>query len=391
MMIENVKTNIVPSLTWNWLKSNNDVVSISQDTSAFYENNGKIAENVNGISVENIDFYDFADDFPKNLSGVFNKSNPKPVDLGYNKENSSLENIKKNNDKNFADKKNNEELHPIESVILKTAKNPKTIVIDGQNQKPFIINFNFDLPSVNKYSIFAKKDSLGTVVFVYKGESDSLIKTDVYIEENANLKIIKVQLLGKDCLNIDDTAIFQKENSKVHFVQIELGGKHVNSGLHVVLQGNNARFVSDTAYFTKGEQLLDMNHIVDHYGKKSESKMFVYGSLKDNSKKTYRGTIDLKKGCCGAKGNETEEVLLLSPKVVNKSLPVILCDEEDVEGEHGSTIGKLSKQMLFYMQTRGITEDVAEILFSRARIQAAADLILNENVKNEIFTFLDKS
>ena len=69
-------------------------------------------------------------------------------------------------------------------------------------------------------------------------------------------------------------------------------------------------------------------------------------------------------------------------------MPVILCDEEDVEGEHGATIGKLSGEMLFYMQTRGISEGTAKTLLSRAKIQAAADLIPDENVKNEINCFL---
>lgn len=403
MTIENVKTNIVPSLTWNWLKSNNDVVSILRDSSDFSENHGKITGSADGISVEDADFFDFARDFPKNLSGVFNKPNPKPADSRSERknENNNLKKDEANEIKN-SDEKNSgekpeldenscEKLHPIENLILKTVKTQKTIVIEGENQNPFIINFDFNSPAVNKYDIFAKENSSGVAIFVYKGNADSLIKTNVYAAKNSNLKIVKVQLLEENCLHIDDTAIFQKENSKVHFIQIELGGKHVNSGLRVVLKENSASFVSNAAYLTKGEQLLDMNHIVEHFGEKTESKMRVQGSLKDDSKKTYRGTIDLKKGCRGAKGNETEETLLLSPNVVNKSLPIILCDEEDVEGEHGATIGKLSAQTLFYMQTRGISEDVAQILFSKAKIQAAADLIPDENVKNEILNFSDKT
>ena len=118
--------------------------------------------------------------------------------------------------------------------------------------------------------------------------------------------------------------------------------------------------------------------------------MQVDGTLKDNAQKAYRGTINLKKGCCGAKGHEMEETLLLSPKTVNKSLPVILCDEEDVEGEHGATIGRLSSDILFYMQSRGISEKEAEVLMSRAKIQAAVDLIPDEQVKEQIGTFLEK-
>ena len=88
--------------------------------------------------------------------------------------------------------------------------------------------------------------------------------------------------------------------------------------------------------------------------------------------------------------DEMEEVLLLSPKAVNKSIPVILCDEEDVEGEHGSSIGRLSKEMLFYMESRGISEAEAEKIMSRAKIQAAASLLPDEDIKEKINAFLDK-
>ena len=119
--------------------------------------------------------------------------------------------------------------------------------------------------------------------------------------------------------------------------------------------------------------------------------MSVNGSLKDNAVKVYRGTIDLKKGCSGAKGNEMEESLVLSPATVNKSLPVILCDEDDVEGEHGSTIGRLSSDILFYMQTRGISEEQAQKIMSRAKIQAAADTIPDEEIKTKISQWLDSN
>ena len=44
MIVENVKTNVVPSLTWNWLKSNNDLLSIEGEVCDFNENNGNISE-----------------------------------------------------------------------------------------------------------------------------------------------------------------------------------------------------------------------------------------------------------------------------------------------------------------------------------------------------------
>ena len=388
MIVENVKTNVVPSLTWNWLKLNNDLLSIEGQICDFYENNGNIVELPDGFSVKNLCDVAFPQERFENLSGVFNRANPKPFDSGFiaNSKDVKVDVLKK------ADS------HPLEKIIRQNSNNQKVIMIEGETQNPLVINFDFsgsfegkkNCKAVNSYKIIAKKDSRATVCFVFKGNSDcALVKNDIYIEENAELKIVKVQLMENKSLLLDDTAIFQEKSSRADFVQIELGAAHVDSGLHVVLKGDYSKFVSNTAYLCRDDQYLDMNHIVDQYGKKSECKMFVNGSVKDSAKKTYRGTIDLKKGCCGAKGNEMEETLLLSPKAVNKSLPVILCDEEDVEGEHGATIGRLSADMLFYMQTRSISQKMAEELLSKAKVQAAVDLIESQSVKDEILDFIN--
>ena len=132
-----------------------------------------------------------------------------------------------------------------------------------------------------------------------------------------------------------------------------------------------------------------MNQVVVHKGKKTVCDMKTHGTAKDDATKTYRGTIDLVKGCNGSKGNEIETTLLLSPKAVVKAAPIILCGEEDISAEHGSTIGKLSNEMLFYMNSRGIDQKTAEALLTRAKITAASAAIPDESVQNEILEYLN--
>ena len=378
MKIENVKTNVVPSITWNWLKSNNDIVTVDAQFSTAVpaitnEKNVQISE---GCTINKILSADFG-------SGVFNKTNGKVKDL---RNQDGTTNPKEDSSK-IPDYTN----HPLLQVLNQTVNNPQMITISKSFEEPLILTFDFDKPSAAAQIIYAKENTKGTIILIYKGNGPaSILQTKVYAESYANIHLIKAQLLDSGALHFDDTQVFCEENASVKFTQIELGASHVNSGLHVNLNGYQSSFDSKVAYLCQNDQILDMNHIVYHYGKKSECNMQVDGTLKDNAQKAYRGTIDLKKGCCGAKGHEMEETLLLSPKTVNKSLPVILCDEEDVEGEHGATIGRLSSDILFYMQSRGINEKEAEVLMSRAKIQAAVDLIPDEQVKEQIGTFLEK-
>ena len=107
-------------------------------------------------------------------------------------------------------------------------------------------------------------------------------------------------------------------------------------------------------------------------GKKTTCNLDANGVLADRSRKVLRGTIDLVHGCKGAEGTEREMVLLADEKVVNKTIPTILCDEDDVAGNHGATIGHVRPEQMNYLMTRGISQEAAERLFANATLEEAA-------------------
>ena len=91
--------------------------------------------------------------------------------------------------------------------------------------------------------------------------------------------------------------------------------------------------------------------------------------MMDCAKKVFRGTIDFKNGSSDSVGSENETVLMLGEDVVNKTVPLILCAEENVEGTHGATIGELDDATLFYFESRGISKERAEAIMARAAIE----------------------
>ena len=96
------------------------------------------------------------------------------------------------------------------------------------------------------------------------------------------------------------------------------------------------------------------------------------GVLAGRASKTLRGTIDLVRGCKGAEGTENETVLLIDEGVHNKTVPVILCNEDDVAGNHGATIGHIRDEQLFYLASRGLSQEAAERMFASAIVEQAA-------------------
>ena len=352
-MEKQIDINPIPYLTWTWLKINKD--SVTYDFS-LEENNGTDQQIPDGVSV---------------TSG----------------------------------KKVETRLHEPENSIGKEAVELITDATTGKiytfekgeagdDTKPLIIRINVDSNCATHNIIHAKAGTNCNVIIVYEGgfsiPSTSSVITKIYAEKNAQVHISKVQLCDNSVNQIDDTQIVCGDNAKVSFTQIELGGSHINNSFHATLEGYQSKFESDTAYICKDTQYIDMNQTVVHTGKKTNCNMKTDGTVKDNTTKTYRGTIDMRKGCCGSKGNEMETTLLLSPAAVVKAAPIILCGEEDISAEHGSTIGKLSKEMLFYMNSRGIDQKTAEAMLTRAKITACATNIPDETIRTEINEWLNK-
>ena len=240
--------------------------------------------------------------------------------------------------------------------------------------------------------ITAEENAEITVIMDYTSAKNaggfSSIKTKLIAKPYSKIHLVKVQLLGSNYVQIDDTFGECDDSAKIEVTQIELGGSKVYAQVKNELDGYESRFKSDTAYITENGQILDMNYVVNHHGAKTDTKMIVKGVVGDAALKVYRGTIDFKRGCTDATGDEQEETLLMSKTAVNKSIPMILCDEENVAGTHGATLGRLGADELFYMQSRGISEEEAKLMMKKAKVLSIASLIPSDAVREKIENFL---
>lgn len=79
---------------------------------------------------------------------------------------------------------------------------------------------------------------------------------------------------------------------------------------------------------------------------------------------------------------------MLGEKAVNQTIPLILCGEEDVEGNHGATIGKLDEELLFYLSSRGMAQEEIYEMVARGRLDAVAAKIPDKTVREEVGRYL---
>lgn len=263
-------------------------------------------------------------------------------------------------------------------------------------KQPLVLNFTYE---ENKYvanclAIHLLPGSRLTVLMDFSAVNESAgtaaLQTKVYAEEGAVLHLVQVQRLGKGFTFYNDIGAKCDKNARVETIQLVLGGKNTYLGSRTALEGESSALSSDVGYLVGANEHLDMNFVAYHTGKKTESRMDASGVLRDNGFKLFRGTIDFRKGCAGAAGNEKEDVLLLDDAVVNQTIPLILCEEEDVEGNHGATIGKLDEELLFYLESRGMPEEAVYEMMAQARIDAIAGKIPDAGVQEKVRAYLER-
>ncbi len=261
------------------------------------------------------------------------------------------------------------------------------------------IAWHYEIPSecqsAGAQILHLKENSSLTLLMDYASEREAegllAISTKVVLERGAKLQLVKAQKLGRGFTHLDDLGVSMANDSALTLTQVELGSGKSYVGIQVEEIGSRSTFTGAMGYLGTENQLIDINYNVIQRGRKTNSNMMFDGVLADRAEKSFRGTIDFRNGAIGSVGDEQENVLLLDPEIVNKTLPVILCEEEDVEGRHGATVGKLAEDMLFYMASRGIDEKQAEKIMVRARLGAVTRLVPNKELRDSLNAYVEEA
>lgn len=281
-----------------------------------------------------------------------------------------------------------------EENVLKKANHELCLEMNEKGEEIHIL-YDFDdenLNLVNAIEIIANEDA--NVFIEYQSHTNQkcfhngMIR--VTAKENTRVTITVINLLNESSSHFEAIENQIQGGAKVKYTIVDLGGEKSITNYYTNISGERAENDLKTIYLGIKNQLKDMNYIVDLKGEKSTVDIDVQGALKDKSKKNFKGTIDFKKGAKKARGNENEYCLLLSNQAKSLALPMLLCTEDDVEGNHSTASGKVDKEEIFYIMSRGISYQEAIKLIVKARFHQILERITDEKEKNKVLQEIDR-
>ena len=267
----------------------------------------------------------------------------------------------------------------VQSFTLKEEVSSLTFDFDNKNNY-LVDSLVFSLPEGKESTLILDYNNLqnayhnGAVKFVCKQGS------------NLNVALVVTSSFSTNLLDI--SCVLQK-NAKADFTIIDFSSQTSVYKFDSVLKGENSEFILNTIYFGEQKAKLDFNYISTIFAPNCKANINIVGALTGESQKSFKGDIDFRRGAKKSKGIEKDFCLLLSKEASSKSMPMLLCTEEDVDGSHSSSTGQIDKNVMFYLMSRGLDRAEALKLYVKSSF---ASLLKNvpQSIQTKVEEMIDR-
>lgn len=185
---------------------------------------------------------------------------------------------------------------------------------------------------------------------------------EIVLEQGAQLDYVNIQDWDRNVLNFTSERARLGPDARLNWVAGHLGSRLTKTFLDARLDGPGARVQLSGAYFADGAQHLDLDTEQNHLHPHTTSDLLYKGALKGRARTVWQGMIRVAPGAQRTDGYQANRNLILSGQARADSLPGLEILADDVRCTHGSTVGQLDPDEVFYLMARGIPRAEAERL-----------------------------
>jgi len=205
---------------------------------------------------------------------------------------------------------------------------------------------------------------------------------EVTVGDAANLRFVELQSWGEHVWNFSHERATIGKDANLDWIFGAVGSRLTKNFSDIDLAGVGSSGRMSGFYFADGTQHLDhdtqQNHLVPH----TNSDLLFKGALKEKSRSVWQGMVYVAPGAQKTDGYQANRNLILSDTARADSIPGLEISADDVRCSHGSTIGKIDPEPLFYLLSRGIPQEDAERLIVEGFFDPIMQRIPFEGVRN---------
>ena len=211
------------------------------------------------------------------------------------------------------------------------------------------------------------------------------------LKDQSHVAWLKVQEESQAAFHIGRTQIEVGKDCQLENFLFSNGARLGRNTLEVLLQGTGATAQVHGVYATAGSQHIDNNTTIDHLVGHCQTDQLYKGLLDGESRAVFNGKVLIRRLAQKANSNQLNNNLLLSRKAEVDTKPMLQIDADDVKATHGSTVGQLNQEELFYLLSRAIPKSKAIPLLSYGFLSEVIEKITHEETRQWLTKKLDRT
>lgn len=202
----------------------------------------------------------------------------------------------------------------------------------------------------------------GCTAPVYTTDSFHSGVIEIVVKKGARCRYSTIQNWSVNVYNLVTQRAIVHEDAVMEWVDANMGSKITMKYPSCYLVGEGARGeILSMAFASKGQQ-QDTGGKIVHAAPNTSSKITSKSISKDGGQASYRGLLKVHNGAAGSRSNVVCDALLLDPESRSDTYPYIEISEEDVTIGHEASVSKVGEEQLYYLMSRGLSEDEATAL-----------------------------
>jgi len=261
-------------------------------------------------------------------------------------------------------------------------------------EKPLYVRISATGQTFWRLVVVAEEGARASLVEEYASPADdteaySNAVTELFVEPAAKLEYVSLQNLARETWHFASHHARVERDAELDWVAGGFGSKKGKTRIQNDLAGRGATSRVTGAYFADGTQHLDYDTFQEHIAPDCESDFAFKGALRDEATAVWRGMIRVEQDAQKTNAYQECRNLMLSPTTHAVPIPGLEILANDVRCTHGATVGRVNREDLFYLMSRGLKRPEAERLIVRGFFQDVLDRIELEPVREAVTAALE--
>ncbi|TLS51081.1 Fe-S cluster assembly protein SufD [Paenibacillus antri] len=213
---------------------------------------------------------------------------------------------------------------------------------------------------------------------------------EVFAKPGASVRVATVHDLGGHVTDVNYRRAVLENDAKIEWIIGELSHGNGVADTYSILKGNGSNSDMKVIAVGVGDQKLNYTTRAVHFGKSSASDMITRAVMRDEATGIINGITKIEHGATKADGQQTERVLMLSPKARGDANPILLIDEDDVTAGHAASVGQVNPEQVYYLMSRGIPKPEAERLIIYGFLYPVIEEIPLEALREQLSALVER-